>query len=274
MSIYTKHGRIISGVVVGFILLGFGLLYRFKVVTKHTDPVVPSVAKVPPGVRSEASGAPRLAGANAVGGGPQAKRGPELSGVAKKSNLDTRENILGRSQYVLDRINIDETRKAKLRDLLVERSNAQNDADETARRLGLAPKDRVQAIKQAAARVSEEINVLLGAEAYSQFYDLCTENNSIDYIRTRVAVSMADLGVSLSDDQIMALGVAYADVVYKSEAGRTAEARRTDPATGLRQIDVSFFEKAAAVLTPDQLSALRRTTIEKNRLGLALSGSR
>ena len=172
-----------------------------------------------------------------------------------------RRNILGQYGPLLASLNLPADQVAKLKDLLVERSQAEEDAQQAAKAAGLTqgtPAWR-DAIKQAQTAVEDEMAAVTGTDGRQFAAQLQNEVSAQNQIRITYSLDFNDAGVGLSSDQSQGLTQAIANASYvgKSTADRPANYNEVDSDTMLSPHDERILKSAAATLNASQVEILK-----------------
>jgi hypothetical protein len=179
---------------------------------------------------------------------------------------DERRMVLAKYREVLEQMNLAPDALARLKDLLVARSEAPLDAREAARKEGVADNapEVAEASDQATADVDREIEQLLGGSDYARFQSLTVQAGYRNEVQTQLGADLADAGASLSSDQTNSL----AQIYYEADNAPPATAADVPPAdaeAGLTAVDEVVLARSARFLSPDQLKVLRAHRIERHR---------
>jgi hypothetical protein len=191
---------------------------------------------------------------------------PEYAAILAKQ---ARRNVIIQYGPGLATLNLRPDQLAKLKDLLVERSQTDSDARQAATAAGLEQNSPAywNAIKQATDVVDQEMTSVFGTDGAAAFQKLQNAANNQNQIRYNYASDFEDAGVALTPDQTQGLAQALAGA--RSFDGVPAADRRnyyqTDPATGLAPYENRMLEAAAQVLSPAQLQILKTDRIRSNK---------
>lgn len=175
-----------------------------------------------------------------------------------------RESILLRNQYLLERIEIDGSSLARLKDLLVERDLAQIDAKESARALGLANARIAEAVNKAASAVDDEIREALGDENYEKYAGLAKESSYRGMFKRDFEGYLADAGAKLTTEQGDILARVFTDIVYREKAGRELSSSTIASDSMLRPNEAEFLRRIAGIVSRNQLELIERRFKNRN----------
>jgi hypothetical protein len=175
-----------------------------------------------------------------------------------------RETVLLKNQYLLERIEIDRARLARLKDLLVERELSQVDAKESAKALGLPNAKIAEAANKAAFAVDEEIRASLGDEDYEKYAALAKESSYRGMIKRDFEGYLADAGAALTTEQGDILARVFTDVVYREKTGRELSASSISGDSMLRANEIEFLRRIAGIVSSNQLDLIERRFKSRN----------
>jgi hypothetical protein len=181
-----------------------------------------------------------------------------------------REDVLMRSRYIIENIELSVDRLEGLKDLLFERELAQNDARDVVRKYGGTNQQQLDAVNAAAKEIDNQIRTFLGEEGYDRFVNLAKESGYKRMLQREYEGAMLDARIPLSDEQLNRLAVILTDVGYRDPFSKTPEARVIDPVIGLRKTEEAFFARAGSVLSADQVDRLQILFVQKNLQELRL----
>jgi hypothetical protein len=183
---------------------------------------------------------------------------PEYAAIM---TAQARRGVILRFGPALAALNLPPEQLAKLKDLLVERSQSETDAQQAARAAGLkdgTPAWRA-AVNEAAAPVEQEMTAIVGTDGTQFARQLQNESSAQSQIQYTYKPDFDEAGASLNPDQSQGLALAIANANYsgKSTAGRPANYNQVDPDTLLTPHDERIITAAAATLSPAQVEILK-----------------
>jgi hypothetical protein len=158
-------------------------------------------------------------------------------------------------------LNLPRETQVQLLNLLRARSEAINDAADAARKTGITDLKEISgAADMAANAVNVEITALIGAHGLESLNDTLAIKDQRMQVDRNVGADMAMDGVPLAPNQETALAQLYVDV-YKQFPGDTSVLWDTRPIEEVirqqDQIDAAIIEKAAPILTSEQMTDLK-----------------
>jgi len=192
---------------------------------------------------------------------------PEFVALDRKA---LRHNTIRQYARAIEALKLPPDQAAQVKELLVERNLATNDAHQAATDAGIADStpEMGKAIAQAEAPLNQALDSLLGPDGRGKLEALqgtsfYGSTNGIDDL----AVDLMDAGHGLSPDQVQALAQTQHDLEdsAKNPAAAAAGYRTLDHNTWESPLDQDFFAKAAALLTPDQLQIVKTSRTEENQ---------
>jgi hypothetical protein len=156
-----------------------------------------------------------------------------------------------------------------VRELLVERDLASQDAYRAANEAGLDQDSPGigKAVAQAEAPANQALDALIGADNRGKLEALkgttYSSSNGVDDL----AVDLVDAGLGLSPDQLQTLAQEQHVLEDSSKNPGAAAPGYRDPApdTWESPLDLDFFTKAAALLTPTQLQVIETYRAQENQ---------
>lgn len=176
-------------------------------------------------------------------------------------------------------LNLPRETQLQLLNLLRARNEAMSDARDAAWKAGITDPFRAKSAEDTAANsVNEEITALIGAPGLESLNDSLELKNRRMQVERGVGADMAMDGIPLAPAQASALAQIYVDVTKRLPGDNSAPWDTRPAEVVLReqdQVDEAIMEKAALVLTPDQMADLkasidmesqsRRLAVELNR---------
>jgi len=190
---------------------------------------------------------------------------PEYAAILARQN---RRNMLQRYGAGLAALNLPPDKLAKMKDLLVEQSAAQQDVAAAAQAAGLKPgsPEYGTAMKEAMDDVNRQMTDLLGQDSAVTMRTLqatASIQNSVQYM---LAPDLIDAGIPLSPGQNDALILAVGSVRAAAFGKQTPPGYyNADPSTGLSASDSQMLAAAAQVLSPEQLGVAKADLIMQNQ---------
>jgi RNA polymerase sigma factor (sigma-70 family) len=192
---------------------------------------------------------------------------PEYEALMRK---DLRRSTLRMYGRAVAALNLAQNQATQLKELLVERELASDDAREAAVQAGLKwdSKNAGKVLSEATKDLNQAITSLIGADGVEKLEGLKATNfygsvNQVD----EYALDMADAGASLSVEQAQTLSQWLREVANPDrnpDAGAPGF-NDVDPSTWQSPLDQQFYAKAAAILTPTQLQVLKASRSENNQ---------
>ncbi|HTB79581.1 MAG TPA: hypothetical protein VK717_01710 [Opitutaceae bacterium] len=162
----------------------------------------------------------------------------------------------------LAKLNLSPDKLAKVKDLLIARSDAIKDARETAQDSGLDRASMKSVITKATNDVDDEIKNLVGPDTFAQVQATQKTSETKMIIQSEVGVDMTSAGTPLSSDQVSAL----AKILIASQNVANDPLHRTmavdqgsiDSQTGLTPQYQVMLNQATNVLSPAQIPILQQ----------------
>jgi hypothetical protein len=185
---------------------------------------------------------------------------PELGGPVIRRH---RRYAMGNYRKAIEALHLSPEDDAKLRQLVVDRWNAEMDAADVVKRMGDAPGDlRRKAMDAAAKEGGRVIKDFVGEEAYARF----EEEERVSFHATTnwmLFTALWDADLPVTSEQ----KVAYARSMQQVEKQfSTPDSREpADPETGLSQADLALLNSVQAFLSPEQVAFIRNGKIEDAR---------
>jgi len=180
-----------------------------------------------------------------------------------------RRNVLRQYGPALAALNLPSDQLAKLKDLLVERSLSEQDAQQAAEAAGLKQGTAAwrAALQQAEAPVDQEMGALVGTDGAQFAARLQNQGSAQNQVQFTYGPDFDQAGASLNSDQahVLALAIANASYVGLSTATRPANYNQVDPDTMLTPHDNRILDAASATLSPAQLQVLKADLIEPHQ---------
>ena len=190
-----------------------------------------------------------------------------------------RRMTLPKYEVLFPFLNLPAEKLPPLRDLLVERAICQKLAADHLRELGhkFGSPEVVTAMAQAKDDVEKRIENLVGQDAAEKLneWEVAAYNFSghWDGHVGQDAVTLSDAGFHLDKAQLVKLALIQNEV-YNRElnpaAGSEDAANKTDPSTGLTQLDEQLFARESEVLPSSEIAVLRDWKLEEYRAKKAL----
>ncbi|HVW22824.1 MAG TPA: hypothetical protein VHC86_16540 [Opitutaceae bacterium] len=179
-----------------------------------------------------------------------------------------RQAITRQYGRALTDLGIPPDRLVQLEDLIGERLLGQIDLQMTARAEGISASG---AALQDAARslnqdVDRQIGALVGSDGTAFMDHLQSLSGGLNAVRVSYAPALEDAGVPLTPEQSRGLAEAVAAAQQEGRQ-RPAELSGADPSSELGPYDRAILERAAAVVSPAQLEAIRDGMIASAREG-------
>jgi hypothetical protein len=183
---------------------------------------------------------------------------PSFAALWRKEKLRQIDKAWGRELAKLD---LPPAQRAKLMDLLFERTEAERVGREAAKNARLSEAESNKAVVMAGDAVYAEIKSLLGDETYAKF-ETAVQTSRIDLaIEDQFGTDLTAAGVPLTQDQFSSLAQIHAKLKLPLNP---AHQEPSDPSTGLTSLNQSFLAQAGEILSPAQLSVLRQRLIDQN----------
>lgn len=158
-------------------------------------------------------------------------------------------------------LNLPGETQVQLLNLLRARNEAINDAADAAQKAGITdPKVSKRATDMAANSLNEEITALIGAPGLESLNDSLALRTQRMRVDRNVGADMAMDGVPLAPDQETALAQFYVDVGKQfpgDNSGPWDNRPIEDVIRQQDQMDAAIIEKAAHILTSDQMANLK-----------------
>jgi RNA polymerase sigma factor (sigma-70 family) len=192
---------------------------------------------------------------------------PEFAALERK---ELRHNIIRQYARAIEALKLPPDQAAQVKELLVERESASSDARQAALDAGIADNtpEMGKANAQAEAALNQALDALLGPDGRGKLEALrgnsfYGSSNGIDDL----AVDLMDAGLGISPDEVQTLAQTQHDLEdsAKNPMAATPGYRTLDHDTWERPLDLDFFAKAAAFLTPDQLQIVKTSRAEENQ---------
>ncbi len=193
-----------------------------------------------------------------------------------------RKQILARFSADIAELHLPPEKVGQVGNLLVEAILASRDAAQAAIKLGLEPgsSEYDAAIAGATAPTTDELRATLGDAGMEQLADavrttdeLALSGNAMDSICLNDGLYLNEAGVPLSVEQAAALAkiegefasLPWLPLANNAEVSAMAD-EPPDPHTGLRAIDQAILKRAAQVLSPQQVEALKQGRLIQARI--------
>lgn len=158
--------------------------------------------------------------------------------------------------------------EAKLKDLLVEKIMAASDAYTAAVNAGIAAgsPESQKAISDASGEVDQQIAALVGSDAAAKLEALRGSSSYGTTPVSNIALDLSYAGQPLSDDQVQSLSLLLHNL---GDSNQNAEASSPgfttpDPGSWLSPKDQQFLARASALVTSEQLAAMKATIAQDN----------
>ncbi|MDB6092441.1 MAG: hypothetical protein JWM32_3 [Verrucomicrobia bacterium] len=185
---------------------------------------------------------------------------PDAAMIHKKGVGRTVQKTLG---PVVDSLHLSPETSVKVKNLLVERRMAYNDARDAARQEGIRdPATVAQAVAVATKDIDEQVAATLGPQANSIFQRKLAVVDEENQLQSYVALDMSFAGVPLSPDQSLALAEA-AKALHYSTLPSASGARMTELANPGVDVHQAMLAKAATILSPQQFELFKASQDEK-----------
>jgi len=188
------------------------------------------------------------------------RKDPSYAWIWRKQQL---RNVQRQYGDVIAAMKLPPDEVTKLRNLLVERETAQSDARETALQAGLSPGEVGVAVSQAKSDINDEIESLVGDDAYKLLLQQPPGMFKI-MISNSAGLDLEMAGIPLTPAQTSSLAQAYSDV-YKSGITEFFSGNNDtpDPETGLTPKAQALLDRVTPSLTPEQLPVMKDYLIEQ-----------
>lgn len=185
---------------------------------------------------------------------------PELGGPVIRRH---RRYAMGNYRKAIEALHLTPEDDEKLRRLVVDRWNAQMDAKDLIKRVGIETDDLVQKTLEAVTKEGDRIiKDFVGDEAYAKF----EEERKVYFHTTTnwiLFTALWDAGMPVSSEQQEAYGRA---MQQNEQLFPTPDSRTTaDPDTGLSQADLALLDAIRAFLSPEQIALIHRQKMEDSR---------
>jgi hypothetical protein len=188
------------------------------------------------------------------------RKDPAFAALWRKQRLRTLNLQLGDT---LTKLNLPPEELAKLKNLLVDRDEAAEDAREAGRDADLDQRTLIQAVQNAMNEVNDEIKALVGAEGFSQIQSAQQTGTWKIVIQNQVGADLTAAGSPLSAEQIDALAQIYTKVHSPNGGGLASNQNGApDPQTGLNAAAQAILDQATPLLSPAQVPVFRQSLIE------------
>ena len=185
---------------------------------------------------------------------------PDAAAAHRRILARSVQRLLG---PLVDGLNLPAGTASKLRNLLVERRLATDDARAAVRQEGIHDRGLAEQAEAVATKdVDDQIAALLGPDANHDLQRRLAVADEYNQLQSYVALDMSYAGVPLSQDQALALAEAAKSLHY-STLPSASGARLTDAANPGVNVHEAILAKAAAILTPNQLAVFRADQEEK-----------
>jgi hypothetical protein len=188
-----------------------------------------------------------------------AQRYPGFADLLQK---DTRRGMLSKCNQMLRLLNLKPEDEKKLRDLIVEEFNCLADAQEIARKQGLAPGTPAyySLFESTRQSVDTAIKDLVGQFDYERVMRSPIAQKYLSDVTSTFAVDFEDAGVPLTEVQTLAL----ADTMAKA-FGTYPTPLSDSIGESLSKAEQNLLDQASHALSAPQLGALRSRLIEDRR---------
>jgi len=182
---------------------------------------------------------------------------------------NSRRGVISRYGPGLAALNLPADQLAKLKSLLVERTQGEQDAQQAATAAGIKPgsPDWRVAVQDADNAVDDAITALTGRKGASLVNWLQAQGTIQNQVSTQFGPDFADAGVALTPEQSATLQQAMSTANYsgKSTSDRPANYNEIDPASGMSPHDQRILASASAGLNPSQLEILKTDLMQAHQ---------
>jgi len=188
------------------------------------------------------------------------ERAPDAAAAHRRLLVRSVQRLQG---PMVDSLNLPPDTAFKLRNLIVDRRMAVDDARAAARQEGVHDRATVEKAEAVATEeVDAKIAALLGPDGSQSLQRRLAVADEVNQLQSFVALDMSFAGVPLSPDQTVALAEA-AKALHYSTLPSASGARLTEMANPGVNVHEVILEKAAAILSPVQLAIFRADQEEK-----------
>jgi hypothetical protein len=160
-------------------------------------------------------------------------------------------------------------KQAALYNLLAARSEAPMDANDAAQAQGITDSHEIEAaVRQAKDSVTSEITDLIGQDGLDALNAAQELKGSQDFINRNVGTDMQMSGIPLTADQQAALAQAFQDTLKQfpnTPSEPFGPGQPTDSSDHVVERDAMLLDKAAGILTPDQMGIFKGYLAENDQ---------
>jgi hypothetical protein len=242
------------------------LEYRLLAARETTARLEKQAAQTKAAAPAEAAGPAMGGSAKTVHISDIIKEHPEFAALWAAQN---RGGITRQYGAALEALNLPPDKLAKIKDLLVERSQSEMDAQQAAQAAGLKEGSAAwrAALKEAAAPAEQEMAALAGSSDPEFAGRLQNQASAQSQIQFNYSGDFEEAGVGLNPGQTRALGLAIANANYsnRSTAGRPPNYNQVDPDTSLSPHDQRILDAASPALSPAQLEIIKSDLIQTHQ---------
>jgi RNA polymerase sigma factor (sigma-70 family) len=185
------------------------------------------------------------------------RKDPAFAAIWRKQQLRTIQQQYG---YAFAAMNLPPDELARLKDLLLERTQARLDAADAGLAAGLTGAELATAERQAENSVTDEIKGFVGDAGYAQLAASLRASQFAPLIANTVAVDLSAAGVPLLPEQVSFLAQNFA--AHDTAYGPGAAAQVPDPQTGLTPFYQSLLDRVSPSLTAAQIPVMKDYFIE------------
>lgn len=183
---------------------------------------------------------------------------PELNQMMA---LRRRWSLIARNESLVRLLDIDDPKKARLRNLLVARIESERDAQRVASKNGLSGQAAADAVAQAVSAADREIESCLGPDDFSQ-YQRAVQTNEIQAgllgHESELTGSFLEVGQPLTGEQVAQMSALFqeAQAPYRQSfiPGDTSPAAEAN----YQAVENTILARAPGILSPEQMTALKR----------------
>jgi len=186
------------------------------------------------------------------------RKDPIFAALWHKRQLRNVQRLFGDS---IAAMNLPAGDVAKLRELLIARTNAQVDSRDVSREAGLSPEQANLAVAQATDELNAEIKALIGDD---NFVALQKPPASLfkPMIENSVGLDLAMAGFPLTSTQTKLLAQSFSPM-FTPRPLRNAGNQTPDPETGLTPFYQIMLDQVAPALSTDQIPAVKDYLVER-----------
>ncbi len=233
------------------------LQHRIRASARPPSPAVAPPTAAPP-VSSPTTRVQKTGGAAGLSGisDINALADPDVAAPVVRRQ---RRSAMANYRTAIDALQLAPAEKERLKQLIIERWNAQMDVKDILQREGEAPPElRKQMLALVVADADQETSALLGEERSATFQSVFAEQTT-KKMNSGLFTAAWDAGAPLSDDQQTL--VARAMVQAGKQFSSPQAANEIDPASGLSRADLALIQQSAAFLSPEQVAVIRADKI-------------